>query len=82
MELNSQIQQRIGVYDVVSIFLSASVEWEAAKNAEPAKEVTSQPVSAETTAASNTQTETYNQQVTMMPVQVPNGVLSQSVDRI
>ncbi|XP_010729572.3 SR-related and CTD-associated factor 8 isoform X3 [Larimichthys crocea] len=44
-------------------------EWEAAKNAEPAKEVTNQPVSAETTAASNTQTETYNQQVTMMPVQ-------------
>ncbi|XP_071354617.1 SR-related and CTD-associated factor 8-like isoform X2 [Trachinotus anak] len=46
-------------------------EWEAAKNAEPAKEVTSQPVSAETTAVSNTQTETYNQQVTMMPVQLP-----------
>ncbi|XP_078133336.1 SR-related and CTD-associated factor 8 [Sander vitreus] len=46
-------------------------EWEAAKNAEPAKEVTSQPVSAETTAASNTQTESYNQQVTMMPVQLP-----------
>ncbi|XP_074548082.1 SR-related and CTD-associated factor 8 [Halichoeres trimaculatus] len=45
-------------------------EWEAAKNAEPAKEV-SLPVSAETTAASNTQTETYNQQVTMMPVQLP-----------
>lgn len=50
--------------------LSVSAEWEAAKNAEPAKEVTNQPVSAETTAASNTQTETYNQQVTMMPVQV------------
>ncbi|XP_056249837.1 SR-related and CTD-associated factor 8 isoform X1 [Seriola aureovittata] len=46
-------------------------EWEAAKNAEPAKEVASQPVSAETTAVSNTQTETYNQQVTMMPVQLP-----------
>lgn len=46
-------------------------EWEAAKNAEPAKEVTSQPVSAETTAVSNTQNETYNQQVTMMPVQLP-----------
>ncbi|XP_032356954.1 SR-related and CTD-associated factor 8 isoform X1 [Etheostoma spectabile] len=46
-------------------------EWEAAKNVEPAKEVTSQPVSTETTAASNTQTESYNQQVTMMPVQLP-----------
>ncbi|XP_053192083.1 SR-related and CTD-associated factor 8 isoform X1 [Scomber japonicus] len=46
-------------------------EWEAAKNAEPAKEVSSQQVSAETTAASNTQNETYNQQVTMMPVQLP-----------
>lgn len=46
-------------------------EWEAAKSAEPAKEVTSQPVSVETTAASNTQTETYSQQVTMMPVQLP-----------
>ncbi|XP_076604809.1 SR-related and CTD-associated factor 8 isoform X2 [Chaetodon auriga] len=46
-------------------------EWEAAKNAEPAKDVTSQPVSAETTAASNTQTEPYSQQVTMMPVQLP-----------
>ncbi|XP_034381466.1 SR-related and CTD-associated factor 8 isoform X2 [Cyclopterus lumpus] len=46
-------------------------EWEAAKNAEPAKEVTSQPLIVETTAASNTQTETYNQQVTMMPVQLP-----------
>ncbi|XP_069007999.1 SR-related and CTD-associated factor 8-like isoform X2 [Embiotoca jacksoni] len=46
-------------------------EWEAAKNSEPAKEVTSQPVSAETSAASNTQTESYNQQVSMMPVQLP-----------
>ncbi|XP_070835457.1 SR-related and CTD-associated factor 8 isoform X2 [Chaetodon trifascialis] len=46
-------------------------EWEAAKNAEPAKDVTSQPVSAETTAASNTQAEPYSQQVTMMPVQLP-----------
>ncbi|CAJ1073886.1 SR-related and CTD-associated factor 8 isoform X1 [Xyrichtys novacula] len=46
-------------------------EWEAAKNAEPAKEISSLPVSSETTAASNTQTETYNQQVTMMPVQLP-----------
>lgn len=52
------------------IVMSVSAEWEAAKNAEPAKEVTSQPVSAETTAASNTQTESYNQQVAMMPVQV------------
>uniref|UniRef100_A0A3P8TQL6 SR-related CTD associated factor 8 n=1 Tax=Amphiprion percula TaxID=161767 RepID=A0A3P8TQL6_AMPPE len=46
-------------------------EWEAAKNSESAKEIISQPVSAETTLASNTQTETYNQQVTMMPVQIP-----------
>ncbi|XP_070699022.1 SR-related and CTD-associated factor 8-like isoform X2 [Pempheris klunzingeri] len=46
-------------------------EWEAAKNTEPAKEATSQPVSSETTAVSNTQTETYSQQVTMMPVQLP-----------
>ncbi|KAM3594637.1 uncharacterized protein V6R79_011371 [Siganus canaliculatus] len=46
-------------------------EWEAAKNTEPAKEVSSQPVSAETTTPSNTQTETYSQQVTMMPVQLP-----------
>ncbi|XP_047466976.1 SR-related and CTD-associated factor 8 isoform X2 [Mugil cephalus] len=53
-------------------------EWEAAKNSEPAKEATSQQVSAETAAASNTQTETYNQQVTMMPVQlsVPQAVPS------
>lgn len=50
--------------------MSVSAEWEAAKNAEPAKEATSQPVSAETTAVCNTQTETYTQQVTMMPVQV------------
>lgn len=50
--------------------LSVSAEWEAVKNAEPAKDVTSQPVSAENTAASNTLTETFNQQVTMMPVQV------------
>ncbi|XP_068608484.1 SR-related and CTD-associated factor 8-like [Brachionichthys hirsutus] len=46
-------------------------EWETAKNAEQAKELSSQPVSVETTMASNTQTETFNQQVTMMPVQLP-----------
>ncbi|XP_035023861.2 SR-related and CTD-associated factor 8 isoform X2 [Hippoglossus stenolepis] len=46
-------------------------EWETAKNAEPVKEVTSQQVIAETTAVSNSQTEAYNQQVTMMPVQLP-----------
>uniref|UniRef100_A0AAQ6IGB8 SR-related CTD associated factor 8 n=1 Tax=Anabas testudineus TaxID=64144 RepID=A0AAQ6IGB8_ANATE len=51
-------------------------EWEAAKNAEPAKEATSQPVSAETTAVSNTQTEAYNQQVTMMPLPVAQAVPS------
>ena len=62
------------VFDEVNwmsvIVLSISVEWEAVKNTEPAKDFTSQPVSADTTAASNTQTETFNQQVTMMPVQV------------
>ncbi|XP_019940475.2 SR-related and CTD-associated factor 8 [Paralichthys olivaceus] len=46
-------------------------EWETAKSAEPVKEVTSQQVSAETAAVSNSQTEAYNQQVTMMPVQIP-----------
>ncbi|XP_037341882.2 SR-related and CTD-associated factor 8 [Pungitius pungitius] len=46
-------------------------EWEANKNAEPAKEVSSQPLSAEPTAASNAQTETYNQPAAMMPVQLP-----------
>lgn len=45
-------------------------EWETTKNAETAKENTIQPVSTDTTAATNTQTETYSQQVTMMPVQV------------
>lgn len=52
------------------MFISA--EWEANKNAEPAKEVSSQPLSAEPTAASSAQTETYNQPVAMMPVQVPS----------
>lgn len=61
--------------------LSVSAEWEAAKNAEAAKEIASQPVSAETTAVSNTPTETYNQQVTMMPVQVLKEDVLQSVDR-
>lgn len=46
-------------------------EWETAKIAEPVKEVTSQQVSAETAAVSNSQTEAYNQQVAMMPVQIP-----------
>ena len=44
-------------------------EWEAAKNAETAKE-NATPVTVDTTPATNTQTETFNQQVTMMPVQV------------
>lgn len=52
------------------IYLSVSAEWEAVKNSEPPKDVTSQPVSTESSAASNTQTETFTQQVTMMPVQV------------
>ncbi|KAK1893512.1 hypothetical protein KUDE01_018976, partial [Dissostichus eleginoides] len=46
-------------------------EWEAAKNAEPVKEVIIQPTSVETPAVSNTHTESYSQQVTMMPVQLP-----------
>ncbi|XP_011488811.1 protein SCAF8 isoform X1 [Oryzias latipes] len=46
-------------------------EWEAAKTSEPAKEAANQPVSAESPATSNTQTETYSHQVTMMPVQLP-----------
>lgn len=46
-------------------------EWEAAKNAETAKENTTQPVTVDTTPATNTQTETFSQQVTMMPVQLP-----------
>lgn len=45
-------------------------EWEAVKNAEQAKDVLSQQVSAEATAASNSQADTFNQQVAMMPVQV------------
>lgn len=45
-------------------------EWEAVKIAEQAKDALSQQVSAETTAASNSQTDAFNQQVTMMPVQV------------
>ncbi|KAM8916868.1 SR-related and CTD-associated factor 8 isoform 2-T2 [Spinachia spinachia] len=50
-------------------------EWEANKNAEPAKEVSSQPLSAEPTAATTAQTEAYNQPVAMMPMQsVPSTV--------
>lgn len=47
-----------------------TAEWEIVKSTESTKEVTSQPVSTEATVVSNTQTETYSQQVTMMPVQV------------
>ncbi|XP_015252113.1 PREDICTED: protein SCAF8 isoform X1 [Cyprinodon variegatus] len=46
-------------------------EWESTKTSELSKEGTSQVVSSETTVVSNPQTETYNQQVTMMPVQLP-----------
>lgn len=46
-------------------------EWEAAKNSEAAKDAASQPAVGETAAASNSLTETYNQQVAMMPVQLP-----------
>lgn len=51
-------------------FLGVFAEWEAVKNAEQAKDVAQQQVSAESTAASNSQAETFNQQVAMMPVQV------------
>lgn len=47
-------------------------EWEAAKNTEAAKDAVSQSAAGETQAASNSLTETYNQQVAMMPVQVHN----------
>ncbi|XP_061552522.1 SR-related and CTD-associated factor 8 isoform X1 [Phycodurus eques] len=46
-------------------------EWDTAKNSEATKDAISQPLSTETTAASNSQSESYNQQVTMMPVQLP-----------
>ncbi|XP_056915395.1 SR-related and CTD-associated factor 8 isoform X2 [Takifugu flavidus] len=46
-------------------------EWEAVKIAEQAKDVISQQLSAESAAAANSQPETFNQQVTMMPVQLP-----------
>lgn len=46
-------------------------EWEAAKNAETVKENATQPVTVESTPATNTQTESFSQQVTMMPVQLP-----------
>jgi len=54
----------------VFILMSVATEWEAAKNAEPVKEVIIQPTSVETPVVSNTHTESYSQQVTMMPVQV------------
>ncbi|XP_053700324.1 SR-related and CTD-associated factor 8 isoform X1 [Synchiropus splendidus] len=46
-------------------------EWEMVKNTESAKEATSQPTNAETATPTNSQAETFNQQVTMMPVQLP-----------
>lgn len=52
------------------MFCCLSAEWEAAKNTEAAKDAASQPAAGETQAASNSLTETYNQQVAMMPVQV------------
>uniref|UniRef100_A0A8C6PTM7 SR-related CTD associated factor 8 n=1 Tax=Nothobranchius furzeri TaxID=105023 RepID=A0A8C6PTM7_NOTFU len=51
-------------------------EWETAKIPEPPKEAVSQPTSAETTVVSNTQTESYSQQVTMMPLPVAQAVPS------
>lgn len=53
-----------------------SAEWEAVKNAEPAKEATCQPLNTDTSAVSNNQTEAYTQQVTMMPVQVLDSIFS------
>lgn len=55
--------QGLGVFGVFA-------EWEAVKNAEQAKDVINQQLSAESAAAANSQPETFNQQVTMMPVQV------------
>ncbi|XP_028293034.1 SR-related and CTD-associated factor 8 isoform X2 [Gouania willdenowi] len=46
-------------------------EWETVKNSDTPKDTTSQTGSTETPAAPHTQTETYSQQVTMMPVQLP-----------
>ncbi|XP_057715445.1 SR-related and CTD-associated factor 8 isoform X2 [Corythoichthys intestinalis] len=45
-------------------------EWETAKKSESTKDVLSQPPSTEATTV-NSQSESYNQQVTMMPVQLP-----------
>ncbi|XP_077405938.1 SR-related and CTD-associated factor 8 [Vanacampus margaritifer] len=45
-------------------------EWDTVKNLEASKDVIIQP-STETTAASNSQSESYNQPVPMMPVQLP-----------
>lgn len=59
----ADIFQRLSVFGVIA-------EWEAVKNAEQAKDVISQQLSAESAAAANSQPETFNQQVTMMPVQV------------
>ncbi|XP_027012867.1 SR-related and CTD-associated factor 8 isoform X1 [Tachysurus fulvidraco] len=50
---------------------TVNVEWEAQKNAETPKEPQVQPVPAESTSASTSQNETFTQQVTMMPVQIP-----------
>ncbi|XP_051942799.1 SR-related and CTD-associated factor 8 isoform X1 [Hippocampus zosterae] len=44
-------------------------EWDTAKNLEASKDVLSQPLTSETTAP--TKSESYNQPVTMMPVQLP-----------
>ncbi|XP_054652577.1 SR-related and CTD-associated factor 8 isoform X2 [Dunckerocampus dactyliophorus] len=46
-------------------------EWDTAKTCEPTKDVMGQTLSSETTSASNNQSEGYNRQVTMMPVQLP-----------
>lgn len=59
----------------IDFFFFITAEWETTKIPEPVKEVASQPVSTEATVVSNTQTETYSQQVTMMPVQVHTSVV-------
>lgn len=61
-------------FNLIKKIFFGVAEWEAAKTSEPAKEAANQPVSAESPATSNTQTETYSHQVTMMPVQVQSNI--------
>lgn len=75
MEAGKRFQQKIIHWQGAECLCSLcrlSAEWEAAKNTEAAKDAASQPAAGETAAASNSLTETYSQQVAMMPVQVPS----------